>query len=67
MIYEVTKQEKIYKVDDNVFFDRQPKAFRMAYDEVRVGDTAIFDNATVLVLPNNRVIITEIESEVGDE
>ncbi len=65
MIYEIAKGDATYVVDDNVFFDRQSKAFRMAYEEYKEGDMAIFDNATIMVLPNNRVIITE--SEVGDE
>ena len=67
MIYEIKKGEKVYKVDDNVFFDKQSKAFRKAYEELKDSDSAKFDNADVIVFDNGRVIVTEIESEVGNE
>lgn len=67
MIYEVIKGETTFRIDDNIFFDKQPKAFRKAYEENKECDVATFDNVTVMVLPNNRVIITEIEKGGEDE
>ena len=67
MIYEIKKGAKTYKVDDNVFFDKQPKAFRTAYEKLKEGDTASFDNADVIVFTNGRVIVTEKESEADNE
>lgn len=67
MIYEVKKDEKIYEVDDLVFFDKQSKRFQKAFNELKQGDTSEFDNCTVLLLNTGRVIITEKEMEVNDE
>jgi len=78
MIYEVKKDSKTLKIDDNIFFDKQPKGFRQMYDNARmveikdadgnVTDTiqtnnAEFDNCFVEVYENGRVIITLKQDE----
>ena len=74
MIYEVKKDDVTLEVDDNVFFDRQPKEFRQLYDNARIVETKDnegnvsgttqtnnieFDNCYIQVYDNGRVIITE--------
>jgi hypothetical protein len=61
MIYQLTTSDTTYEVDDTVFFDDQPKAFKAAFNELIQGDTAEFDNATVTLLQTGRVIISEIQ------
>ena len=78
MIYEVKKDSKTLKIDDNIFFDKQPKEFRQLYDNARMVEfkdengnvtdtiqtnTAEFDNCFVEVFENGRVIITLKQGE----
>lgn len=73
MIYEVIKDNITLQIDDNVFFDKQPKEFRQMYEAARtigyvddngdvivtaIADNAEFDNCFVEVYDNGRVIIT---------
>lgn len=73
MIYQVTKDNQTLEIDDNVFFDKQPAAFRQMYESARIvemkdekgnvittmqNDNAEFDNCHVQVYGNGRVIIT---------
>ncbi|GAB6120998.1 hypothetical protein [Dysgonomonas termitidis] len=73
MIYQVTKDNQTLEIDDNVFFDKQPKEFRQMYQTVRIIETkdvkgnvittmqtnnAEFDNCFVEVFENGRVIVT---------
>ncbi|WP_419032881.1 hypothetical protein [Dysgonomonas gadei] len=78
MIYEVKKDDVTLEVDDNVFFDRQPKEFRQLYDNARIVETkdddgnvigttqtnnVEFDNCYVEIYENGRVIITLKQDE----
>lgn len=78
MIYEVKKDEVTLEVDDNVFFDRQPKEFRKLYESARItdikdgdgnvisripSDNVELDNCYVEVYENGRVIITLKQDE----
>ncbi len=71
MIFEISKSDKTYKVDDLKPFDQQTKAFQKAFNEAEKieGDgftTARFDNAEALLYTHsNRVLIylKEIENE----
>lgn len=63
MIYIVKKDEQEFEVDDNVLFDKQPKAFRDVYSSIKNGDMAEFDNCNIIVLHTERVIITIKEEE----
>jgi hypothetical protein len=80
MKYEVKKEEKTFTIDDNVFFDKQPKKFRQAYEAARRVETkdedgnvvatvtnsyASFDNCYAEVFDNGRIIITLKEEEDG--
>jgi hypothetical protein len=67
MTYQLTKSDTTYEVDDTVFFDNQPKAFRAAFNELRQGDTAEFDNAMVTLLATGRVIITPLPASPNGE
>jgi hypothetical protein len=62
MTYELTINEETFEIDDNDFFDSQPKGFRKAFDELRQGDTAEFDNASVTVIGTGRVVVA-VKSE----
>ncbi len=67
MIYTVKKDEQEFEVDDNVFFEKQSKAFRDVFESTRQGDIAEFDNCYATLLMNNRIIITiKEEEEVED-
>ncbi|MBF0649171.1 hypothetical protein IR083_10095 [Dysgonomonas sp. GY75] len=78
MIYQVKKSDIILEIDDNIFFDKQPKEFRQLYDNARIVETkdekgnvtgttqtnnAEFDNCYVEVYENGRVIITLKQDE----
>lgn len=78
MIYEVKKDDVTLEVDDNVFFDRQPKEFRQLYESARIVETkdddgnvigttqtdnVEFDNCYVEIYENGRVIITLKQDE----
>ncbi|MFV0310526.1 MAG: hypothetical protein ACK5KN_02615 [Dysgonomonas sp.] len=78
MIYEVIKDNITLQIDDNVFFDKQPKEFRQIYETARItefkdedgnvintilSDNAEFDNCHVEVYENGRVIITLKQDE----
>jgi len=78
MIYQVTKGGTTLQIDDNIFFDKQPKEFRQLYDNARmveikdadgnVTDTiqtnnVEFDNCYIEVFENGRVIITLKQGE----
>ena len=78
MIYEVKKDDVTLEVDDNVFFDRQPKEFRQLYEIARIVETkdddgnvigttqtnnVEFDNCYVEIYENGRVIITLKQDE----
>lgn len=63
MIYKVKKDDQEFEIDDTVFFDQQPKDFKKAFNELKQGDTAGFDNATVILLDTGRVIVTIKEKE----
>lgn len=80
MIYQVKKGEVALQIDDNVFFDKQPKVFRQLYDSARIVETkdadgnvtdtmqtdnVEFDNCFVEVFENGRVIITLKQDEDG--
>jgi len=65
MIYEVTKDEKVFEVDDTVFFNDQEKVFQDAFNENRQGDNVEFDNAYVILLNSGRIIITIKENKDG--
>jgi len=80
MIYQIKKDGTTLKIDDNVFFDKQPKEFRQLYDNARMveikdadgnvtGSTqtnnAEFDNCYIEVYENGRVIITLKQEENG--
>lgn len=69
MIYEVKIDDITLNIDDNVFFDEQPKEFRQMYEAAQtigyvdengdvISDNAEFDNCYVEVFENGRVIIT---------
>lgn len=61
MIYTVQKDNQTFEIDDNVFFNDQPKAFRDAFAAVRQGDTADFDNAKIMLLISGRIVIINID------
>ncbi|MDR2002161.1 MAG: hypothetical protein LBQ74_03950 [Prevotella sp.] len=78
MIYEVIKDSITLKIDDNVFFDKQPKEFRQMYEAARtigyvdnngdvivtaITDNAEFDNCFIEAFENGRVIITLKQDE----
>lgn len=78
MIYEVKKDTETLQIDDNVFFDKQPKEFRQLYDNARIVETrdddgnvigttqtnnVEFDNCHVEIYENGRVIITLKQDE----
>ncbi|MDR1717436.1 MAG: hypothetical protein LBS20_16505 [Prevotella sp.] len=78
MIYEVKKGTETLQIDDNVFFNKQPKEFRQLYDNARIVKTkgeddnvtgtaqtnnAEFDNCFIEVFENGRVIITLKQDE----
>lgn len=63
MIYTVKKENVNLKIDDNIFFRDQPAKFRKLYKGLLIDNQAVFDNCTVLVLDNGRVIITENREE----
>lgn len=80
MKYEVKKGDITLNIDDNVFFDKQPKVFRQLYDSARIVETKDadgnvtgtiqtdnieFDNCFVEVFENGRVIITLKQGEDG--
>lgn len=80
MIYQVKKGEVALQIDDNIFFDKQPKEFRQLYDSARIeetkdedgnvtgttlSDNVEFDNCFVEVFENGRVIITLKQDEDG--
>lgn len=66
MIYNVIKDNITFEIDDEVFFNNQPKEFRVLYDELKKGNTVEFDNCTVTVFDTGRVIITEREVQDGE-
>jgi len=78
MIYEVKKGTETLQIDDNVFFNKQPKEFRQLYDNARIVKTkdeddnvtgttqtnnAEFDNCYIEIYENGRVIITIKQEE----
>lgn len=63
MTYTIQKDDQTFEVDDMVFFDDQPEAFRNAFEELRQGDMAEFDNYYSILLETGRIIITNKESE----
>ena len=78
MIYQVKKGDQTLQIDDNIFFDKQPKEFRQLYDNARIvetkdedgnvtgttlSDNVEFDNCYVEVYDNGRVIITLKQDE----
>lgn len=78
MIYEVKKDTETLQIDDNVFFDKQPKEFRQLYESARIVETKDaagnvtdtiqtnnieFDNCYVEIYENGRVIITLKQDE----
>mgnify|MGYP000913808721 CR=1 FL=1 len=65
MIYKVIKDEQEFEIDDNILFDKQPKGLKNLFNEIKNGDTADFDNSTVLVLHTGRIIITLKSDENG--
>ncbi len=65
MIYTIQKEEQEFVVDDNILFDKQPKKIIDLFNETKDGDTASFDNCTVLVLHTGRIIITKRLEEDG--
>lgn len=80
MIYQVKKDSQTLEIDDNVFFDKQPKGFRQMYEAARIveskdedgnvtgtmqTDNVEFDNCHVEVFENGRVIITLKQGEDG--
>lgn len=80
MKYEVKKGDITLEIDDNVFFDKQPKEFRQMYESARIVETkdddgnvtgtiqtdnVEFDNCFVEVYENGRVIITLKQDEDG--
>lgn len=65
MIYIVKKDEQEFEVDDNMLFDKQPKAFRDVYSSIKNGDMAEFDNCFATLLMSDRIIITEKLEEYG--
>ncbi|MBB4036993.1 hypothetical protein GGR21_002907 [Dysgonomonas hofstadii] len=68
MIYEVkytvrneedgTDEVKIFEIDDLVMFDDQPGEFKRLFNSREQCDMMEFDNATVITLSTNRVLIT---------
>lgn len=58
MIYEVKKGDITLQIDDNVFFDKQPKEFKNILESTMEGGIAAFDNCSVTLLENGRIIIT---------
>jgi hypothetical protein len=67
MIYQITKDEKTYNVDDTVFFDQQAKAFKNAFNELKQGDTAEFNNAIVTLLGTGRIIISKFGNALNEK
>ncbi|WP_029902291.1 hypothetical protein [Prevotella sp. 10(H)] len=78
MIYEIKKNDMTLLVDDNVFFDKQPKEFKSLYEDHRyvettdengnvIGgyetDSADVENYNILVLKSGRVIITKKQTD----
>ena len=78
MIYEVKNDTETLQIDDNVFFDKQPKEFRQLYESARIVETKDaagnvtdtiqtnnieFDNCYVEIYENGRVIITLKQDE----
>lgn len=47
-----------FPIEDTKFFHHQSKSFREAFDKLREGDIAEFDNCTVTLISTGRVIIT---------
>lgn len=58
MIYEVIHNGKTFEIDDNVFYNNQKTAFKTAFEESEQNDIAEFDNCSVLVFPNGKIVIT---------
>jgi len=65
MIYTVIQDEQILEVDDNIFYDDQSKSFKLAFDSLKRGNTAEFDNCRALLLGTGRIIITYKDNEDG--
>jgi hypothetical protein len=65
MKYKVTKDEQEFEVEDTVLFDDQPKAFKKAFNELKQGDTAGFDNCATTLMPSGRILITEKTEDNG--
>lgn len=63
MIYKVKNDKHTYNVDDNVFFTDQEKTFKDAFESVRHGNIAEFDNCIATLLGSDRIIITIKEIE----
>lgn len=71
MIFEVTKGEKTYFVDDLKLFSQQTKAFQKAFNKADKENgegviIALFSNAeAILYTQSNRILITlkEVENE----
>lgn len=66
MRYEVKKGNIVLHVDDNVFFEDQPRVFRELFSQMRGGNSADFDNCNIMILDNGRVVITEKLEEDGE-
>lgn len=58
MIYTVQKDNQVFEIDDNIFFDKQPKGFRDIYLSAKQGDVVEMDNCYVIVLKTGRIMIT---------
>ncbi|GAB6007484.1 hypothetical protein [Dysgonomonas reticulitermitis] len=67
MIYEVTKGEQEFEVDDLVLFDKQPLSVQRIFNDERLGDTAVFDNCSMSLLTNGRIIITPTVNNIDYE
>ena len=66
MIYEIRKGEKVFEVDDTVFFKDQPRKIKNAFNECMQGDNVEFDNAYIILLISGRIIITIKDDEDGE-
>ncbi|MFT3993852.1 MAG: hypothetical protein QM660_06065 [Dysgonomonas sp.] len=58
MIYEIVKGKDTFEIDDNVFFNRQIKEFKTIFEELAQDNIAAFDNCSVLVFANGKIVVT---------
>ncbi|SBW07230.1 hypothetical protein [uncultured Dysgonomonas sp.] len=66
MIYEVKKDEVTLEIDDNVFFDKQPKEFRKLYENGRITDIKDEDGNVISTIPSDNVEFDNCYVEVYD-